>query len=392
MVAIGTGVAVAVVSVTIWEKGNASKLHDINQLLIKQMKQKKTLDYISHCLTMKYWIGKLENWNENTYTSPSGMHLGHHKALTSKHDLHPDSEAGAILETKRLTILQAQVDLIDYALHTGYSYNHWQHIVNVMILKEPNNLKIHRLQVIHLYKADFALLLGIKWRDLIHHSVDHHLIHQSQYGCLPGKDSLLPAFIEELLNKISRASRKPQVKADFDTTTCFDRIIPNLASLLSQQHGMHRQVCLVHANTLTEVKYLLKTQLSISEETYQHCKIYPIYGTGQGSTNSPALWTIIYGALFDAHEERTHGALYESPGRSISLGIYMVGFVDNTSGSVNDLSNSSVPSIQLLVHLMQTDSQLWSDLLYNSGGALELPKCSYHVMFYDFTPACAHVL
>ena len=40
-------------------------------------------------------------------------------------------------------------------------------IVNFMILKEPNNYKIHRLRVIHLYEFDFNLLLRVKWHDLI---------------------------------------------------------------------------------------------------------------------------------------------------------------------------------------------------------------------------------
>ena len=35
---------------------------------------------------------------------------------------------------------------------------------------------------------------------------------------------------------------------------------------------------------------------------------------------------------------------------------------------------------------MQADAQLWSDLLFRSGGHLELPKCGFHTIFYDFTP------
>jgi hypothetical protein len=76
-----------------------------------------------------------------------------------------------------------------------------------MILKEPGNLKIHRLWVIHLYEAScFALLLGVKWHKLIHQSVGNSLIHHSQYECLPGKDYLVPAFLEELQNDISHTS------------------------------------------------------------------------------------------------------------------------------------------------------------------------------------------
>ena len=33
---------------------------------------------------------------------------------------------------------------------------------------------------------------------------------------------------------------------------------------------------------------------------------------------------------------------------------------------------------------MQQDTQLWSDLLWCSSGKLKLPKCGYHMIYYDF--------
>jgi hypothetical protein len=124
-----------------------------------------------------------------------------------------------------------------------------------MLLKEPNNLRIHRLRVIHLYEADFNLLLGVKWRNIIHHSLDKDTMYPSgKYGALPGRESLIPVFIKEMQNEIARASRKPYIKQDFDATSCYDRIIPWMASLLSRSHGIHRNVCLVHARTLQEAR------------------------------------------------------------------------------------------------------------------------------------------
>jgi hypothetical protein len=41
---------------------------------------------------------------------------------------------------------------------------------------------------------------------------------------------------------------------------------------------------------------------------------------------------------------------------------------------------------------MQSDAQLWNDLLWTSGGALELPKCTYHVINYAFTLDGAPIL
>ena len=36
---------------------------------------------------------------------------------------------------------------------------------------------------------------------------------------------------------------------------------------------------------------------------------------------------------------------------------------------------------------MREDAQLWHDLLWVSGGKLELPKCGYHLVHYNFEPS-----
>jgi hypothetical protein len=62
------------------------------------------------------------------------------------------------------------------------------------------------------------------------------------------------------------------------------------------------------------------------------------------STNLPVLWTVICSIHFEAMDNQAHGAIYESLDHSISIRIFMVGFVDDTSGSVNDFLNNNVPS------------------------------------------------
>jgi hypothetical protein len=68
------------------------------------------------------------------------------------------------LEDDSLTLLQVHLDIINYCMHHGYSLQRWQQVVNVMILKEVNNHKIHRLRVLHLFEADCNLFLGVKWQ------------------------------------------------------------------------------------------------------------------------------------------------------------------------------------------------------------------------------------
>ena len=110
-------------------------------------------------------------WPESMMTSPSGFHLTHSKALVAKHDLAPGSPEYATLEEQREQLIQWQVDLLNAAIKNQYSFHQWHSIVNVMILKQPGNHKIHCLRVIHLYEHDYNLLLAVKWRSLVQHCI-----------------------------------------------------------------------------------------------------------------------------------------------------------------------------------------------------------------------------
>ncbi len=91
--------------------------------------------------------------------------MGHLKAYYALHDMDPkkEKEKCKLFEEKRTQILSAHISLLKYAITHGYSYTRWQTITTMMIEKELGNHKIHRLRVIHIYEADYNLLLCVKW-------------------------------------------------------------------------------------------------------------------------------------------------------------------------------------------------------------------------------------
>jgi hypothetical protein len=107
----------------------------------------------------------------------------------------------------RNSIIQARVNLLNYSLKYRYSFQRWQNIVNVMIQKDPGTAKIHRLRVIHIYKASYNFLLGLKWRQMLHHGEKNQTIYQGQHGGRPGHQATSLVLMEELKNDIAYASR-----------------------------------------------------------------------------------------------------------------------------------------------------------------------------------------
>jgi hypothetical protein len=70
--------------------------------------------------------------------------------------------------------------------------------------------------------------------------------------------------------------------------------------------------------------------------------------------------------------------------RKVIVTFSMVGFVDDSTGTINSFRSHTTPTPESLLKKMQHDAQLWHDLLWCSGGMLELPKCSYHFLYFDF--------
>jgi len=367
-------------------------LDETTALLVKHM-AKNDVPLQSTTLDEEEFIGKIKSWKESTTTSPSGLHLGHWHALIARHDHSHNKESKECrnLDKKQQDIIALRLTLINYALKWGYSFERWKVVVNVMILKEPGNVKIHRLRVIHLYEADYNLILATKWRAMIHSAEDAGSINEGLYA-RSNRSAPDPVFIEEMQSEISRASRKSNVKFDNDAKSCYDRIMAAIASILSRKFGMSKSVVFVMANTLKEAKYKLKTEMGVSDMFYQHCEMFPIYGTGQGSGNSPAIWCIMSSVLFDCHETKAHGAIFQSPDKTETIKVFMIGYVDDCTGQVNEFLSDQQPHPNILIDRMQHDAQLWSDLLWASGGALELPKCTYHVVNWQFTAAGAPIL
>jgi hypothetical protein len=347
-----------------------------------------TLDSVPAELSLTEFQGKIVKWREATTTSPSGRHLGCYKSLFTPgiYDEAHDSVEFQAFRAKQQAIAHLLLAIINYAIRHQYVLRRWTSIVNTMIFKETGVYQIHRLRVIHIYEADFNLLLAVKWRRLLHHADQAGLVHARQYGGRPGCEAQSLTFLEELKYDISHLSRRTIFNFDNDAMSCYDRIIVALASLINRKYGQHRNIVAVHAKTLENARYKLRTAKGISDLEYSHCPAFPLYGSGQGAGNSPCIWLFISSTLFDIHERHAHGASFSSPDGTHQARLTMVGFVDDSTGTCNDFQPAGECSIEDLAIRMQHDAQLWNDLLFCSGGRLELGKCSFHVLHFKFKP------
>eukprot|EP00957_Ditylum_brightwellii_P148350 11294294-Ditylum_brightwellii.AAC.1 len=164
-------------------------------------------------------------------------------------------------------------------------------------------------------------------------------------------------LIEELKNDICHCSCKSLINFDNDAAAYYDKIVPNIANLIGWKKGLHRNLTFVHALTLAEAKFKLKTALGVSDDFYQHFQAFRTYGTEQGSANSPTIWLIISSTFFNIHEKLGKGTQFCNSMQLVHVHITVVGFVDDATCQHNKFyDNNAMPEEP--IQLMQQDAQL----------------------------------
>ena len=103
----------------------------------------------------------------------------------------------------------------------------------------------------------------------------------------------------------------------------------------------------------------------VSEATYKNGKLFPLHGSGQGSSNSPHIWLFISSVLYDVYDKNSHGMKFSTPDRKENHNMGIIGIVDDATCSTDA---NPVATVEELLQRLAHDAQLWHDLLWCSGG------------------------
>jgi hypothetical protein len=118
------------------------------------------------------FIASFLHWNEQTSTSPSGRHLGLYKSLVTAHcdsgqEFQDCDNAGPSIKHKATAVLAAIHQIAAGTAQCGLYLTRWIFVVNAMIYKKAGVLELDELRVIHLFEADFNLLVGLILADVL---------------------------------------------------------------------------------------------------------------------------------------------------------------------------------------------------------------------------------
>jgi hypothetical protein len=357
-------------------------LSDALKAILGKLKRLTPEGTISHHITASEIEAVYRKWRESTSTSPSGLHLGHEKAL-----FRFESKLGPEDPKLSVRMFEMKAKFLNAAIEHGIVYERWETVVNALIEKIPGMPMINKLRVIHLIESDFNLLIGILFgRRMMHAGEELDAFGHDQDGCRADRKATDTLMDKLLRYSIGRLTLTDYATFDNDAKSCFDRIVMLPVSLIAQRLGMHPKACELFIKTLRAVRYHVKTQMGISDGFYTTTEDATIHGPGQGGRGSPAVWVAECCLAMECMNIRSNGMTLTDPFNEIETTKIMSGFVDDTTHWINNFKESLAEVEHLTELIMQTKetAQWWEELLNAVGGKLELPKCFFYLVHWIF--------
>jgi hypothetical protein len=110
------------------------------------------------------------------------------------------------------------------------------------------------------------LILKIAWsRKAVWNAHNKNLLNKGQYGSMPGCRAIEVAINKEMKYNYAKLTRTELLTIDNDAKSCFDRILCNVAMLISLYFGISIKMCTLQATTLKETIFRIRTAMGDSE-------------------------------------------------------------------------------------------------------------------------------
>jgi hypothetical protein len=179
-------------------------------------------------------------------------------------------------------ILQIHHRIINLAICECHTLQRWRVVHNFFIEKLPGLPLLEKLRVIHLYEADWNLI--IKYfipLQLMRQFEKNNTLTEEQGGGRPGPSAIDMAIKTVIAFEFCRVQRLNAGKMFNDAAACFDRIMEALSNLTCRREGLPIEVAELHAQTLELIQYFIKHQGGIGKKPNQHNNPRPFFGPRQ---------------------------------------------------------------------------------------------------------------
>jgi len=169
-----------------------------------------------------------------------------------------------------------------------------------------------------------------------------------------------------------RITRTIAIDVSKDMARCFDCMIEACMNLSCRQQGANIQYLKLHALMQQTFWYYVKHAQGISTAYNQHSQTDPWYGAGQGAGDACLRWIVQADSIIQAYALRAEPWILYSPNYKTHYCQLLDAFVDDTDIFAAKRHRQNLANF---VATLQSNINLWHNLLQASGGVLNPSKC-----------------
>ena len=157
-------------------------------------------------ITLEQWRQHWSSSKEQTSSSISGCHFGHHIVISQ------DMELGFIL-----------ISLINLSVKNQSILDHWEKGLSIMLLKKENTIRVEKLRAILLLEADFNAIAKILFNTRVMPLLEQNqLIPPENIGSHRNMSAVHSTLTRQFFLDTANLRCKPSVIISADATNCFD--------------------------------------------------------------------------------------------------------------------------------------------------------------------------
>ncbi|KAL7537591.1 hypothetical protein ACHAWF_005825 [Thalassiosira exigua] len=283
---------------------------------------------------------------EKTSLLPSGIHYTFWKAIAS------NSENSSYM-----------VIMMCLPFMYGFKNDRWAKCLDAMLEKKPGVCRIHQLRIIGLVEADFNTALKLFIACHLIGNAELTPLSEEQWGERPGRTAVEPAFCKMLAFEYSRVMYVTITLFVNDAAACFDRMVPDITSLIARRHGMCKSVVEARNEIMKDMEHAVQTKHGDSDLTYcQEPGDVQLDGEGQWKGNVASAWSVLSQTLLKANQELHEGlVLPHVENALLLLAKNNDGFVDETDGMASKLGATFYLNEKLTVKHLKKGAHVWAN-------------------------------
>ena len=268
---------------------------------------------------------------------------------------------------------------------TGYSPQRWQRVVNVELLKQPDNFNVEKLRTIMLMEAAWNNNNKIIGRELMWHAERQNLLAPEQYGSRKLRAASTQALNKKLVFDLFRQQRITGAIGSNDAKSCYDRIVHSVAMLSMRRMGYPVEPLISMFSTLQQLRQYIRTSAGDSDTYYDgsHTDI-PMQGVGQGNGASPAIWAVVSTPILKLLRIEDLGVFFQAAIDNEEVKLVGFAFVDDTDLATSARGSHDGTSEEEVTARMQKSFDTWISGLHATGGAVNADKSHWTLIAFHW--------